>query len=222
MALRQINFASDQYYHIYNRGNSKQMIFHDEEDSDRFCGLLYVCNQNQSFKINNLPKDSGLFDINIKHPIVSIGAWCLMSNHFHILIKETTEGGITLFMRKVMTAYVMYYNKKYKRIGKLFEGVFKAQHIQNDRYLKYLFSYIHLNPVKHIDPQWKKYGLRNIQNTKKYLLSYKYSSLPEYLGKERVHNKILQKEVFPEYFPGPVYFWKELNDWLDFSWLGNS
>ncbi len=74
-----------------------------------------------------------------------------MPNHFHILFKQEKEQGITTFMQKLSTAYVMYYNKKYKRSGGLFEGKFKSKYAGEDRYLKYLFSYIHLNPLKILD-----------------------------------------------------------------------
>ncbi len=72
--------------------------------------------------------------------LVSIGAYCLMSNHLHLLLREEEESGISLFMQKVSTAYTMYFNRKYKRTGSLFAGRFKAQHAGNDNYLKYLLG----------------------------------------------------------------------------------
>ena len=139
MSIRKVSFSSGEYYHIYNRGNSKQKIFHDKEDYERFIGLLYACNQNANLRADDLKKDQGLFSIIRMGIIAGIGAYVLMPNHFHILITEVKEGGISKFLQKLTTAYVMYYNKKYKRTGSLFEGKFKAQHLSYDVYLKYIF-----------------------------------------------------------------------------------
>ncbi len=217
MSSRKISFTVNEYYHIYNRGNSKQIIFHDHQDYERFIGLLYACNQGAKFKILNLLKGQSLYDITIDRNIIAIGSYCLMSNHFHLLVREIEENGLTTFMRKVMTGYVMYYNKKYKRTGKLFEGAFKAEHVSNDRYLKYLFAYIHMNPVKIIDPDWKILGIKDITNTKSFLKKYDYSSFITYIGVQRVQNKIINKFEFPSYFPTPLSMWSEINSWLDFQ-----
>jgi len=105
---------------------------------------------------------STLYDlkkINRGEQLVNIVTYCLMSNHFHLLIYEKTEGGISKFMQKVTTAYTMYFNKSKQRTGALFQGKFKAKHASiNDNYLKYLVAYIHLNPIKLIDAQWKENG----------------------------------------------------------------
>lgn len=222
MSIRKINFVQGEYFHIYNRGNGKRVIFKNYEDYDRFMGLIYACNQKDNFKYDNLKKDQGLFDVIKETNIVNIGSYCLMPNHFHILITQIENNGITQFMQKLMTAYVMYYNKKYERTGSLFEGKFKAEHIDNDRYLKYLFSYIHLNPVKLIQKDWKEEGVKNKNEVIKYLNHYKYSSYLDFMGNNRVQNKILNKESFPNYFPLKENFKKEVFEWLAFKDNSNS
>ena len=137
-----------------------------------------------------------------------------MPNHFHLLLREKKEGGISMFMEKFLTAYSMYFNKKNGRTGKLFEGVFKAIHVDNDEYLKYLFSYIHLNPVKIIDPLWKESGISDKEKAKQYLGNYPYSSYFDYLGRARGENLILNKEAFPEYFENSKEFEQFIDDWL--------
>jgi putative transposase len=117
--------------------------------------------------------------------LVDIGAYCLMPNHFHLLLKEKTENGISLFMQKLMTAYTMYFNKKNGRNGALFQGTFKAEHLANDNYLKYMYSYIHLNPIKLIDPTWRENGIKNQSKTEKFLEQYKHSSYSEYINIDR-------------------------------------
>lgn len=217
MSIRKVALVPGEYYHIYNRGNSKQKIFHDMEDHAHFLGLLYACNQKENFKIDNLQKGQNLFSINKISTLVDVGAYCLMPNHFHILLTQSKDGDISKFLQKLSTAYVMYYNKKYERSGSLFEGKFKSQHADIDRYLKYLFSYIHLNPVKLIQKNWKKTGIKNEKEAIKYLYDYQYSSYLDYLGINRIQNKILNINAFPEYFSNKKSFIKEIIEWLSYN-----
>src|SRR3990167_9613177 len=215
MSLRKKPFVLGEYYHIYNRGNSKQKIFHDQEDYFRFISLLYACNSGNDFRIYALNSGESPYDFERGTLLVSIGAYCLMPNHFHILITQTDKGDISKFMQKLTTAYVMYYNKKYERTGGLFEGRFKAEHLDRDIYLKYIFSYIHLNPVKLIDPKWKENGIRNRSEAIEFLNGYRYSSYQDFMEVDRREKIILNREDFPEYFPTKEKFQKEIFDWID-------
>lgn len=217
MSIRKVKLVSGEYYHVYNRGNSKQKIFHDEEDYLRFAALLYACNQKGYLKVGNLTKGQTLYDIKRGKPIVSIGSYCLMPNHFHILITQSDNDNISNFMQKLSTSYCMYYNKKYKRSGSLFEGKFKSEHIDKDRYFKYLFSYVHLNPVKLIQKDWKEIGIKNKKEVIKYLDSYEYSSYLDFMGEKRIQNIILNIEFFPKYFPNKKSFAKEIFEWLGYD-----
>lgn len=217
MSIRKVSLVSGEYYHIYNRGNSKQKIFHDKADNERFVGLLYACNNQENFKIFNIPKGQDLFSIERGEALVSIGAYILMPNHFHLLITQGEDGDISKFMQKVSTAYVMYYNKKYQRTGGLFEGKFKSQQVGNDRYLKYLFSYIHLNSLKLIYKNWKEKGVHNKKEALGYLVNYKYSSYVDYMGYQRIQNKILNIDAFPKYFSDKESFIEEIFDWLSYN-----
>jgi len=128
------------------------------------------------------------------------------------------EGGISKFMQKLSTAYSMYFNSKYKRTGSLFEGKFKSEHAETDRYLKYLFSYIHLNPVKLVQADWKKAGIKNKKQAINFLSNYKYSSFLDYsVLKSRPEFAILDKESFPRYFPNREKFLKEIFEWLSYN-----
>lgn len=148
--------------------------------------------------------------------IIDIGAFCLMPNHFHILIREKIQGGVSLYMKKLLTAYSMYFNKKYGRTGRLFENTFKSSHAGNDRYLKYLYAYIHLNPAKLADKNWRiKKG--NSAKILRSVLDYPFSSLQEYLNleKELFSKNILNPNAFPKYFSKSKDHLNELIDWLD-------
>ena len=138
-----------------------------------------------------------------------------MPNHFHLLVREVKEGGITRFMEKLSTSYSMYFNKKYNRTGSLFENRFKAEHVGRDEYLKYLFAYIHLNPVKLIDPKWKENGITNISTAQKYLSNYAYSSIHDYLGIRRSERAVLNPSEFPKYFDSGLEFSDFIQFWLD-------
>jgi len=217
MSIRKVAFVKGEYYHIYNRGNSKQKIFYDEEDYNRFIKLLFLSNNQDNFKIHFIRGGKNVYDYKINQSLVGIGAYVLMPNHFHILITQTEDGSISKFMQKLTTGYSMYFNKKYKRTGSLFEGKFKSKHISNDKYLKYLFSYIHLNPIKLIQKDWKEKGILNIKESLDFLNSYEYSSYIDYLlPKNRIQEIILNKKYFPDYFPNKTSFQKEVLEWFSY------
>lgn len=215
MSIRKISFASSEYYHIYNRGNSKQIIFRDKKDYERFIKLLFISNGEENFKIQFVRKNN-IYDTERGKTLVGIGAYCLMPNHFHLIITQTENGSISKFMQKLTTAYSMYYNKKYHRTGTLFEGKFKSEHANKDQYLKYLFSYIHLNPIKIIDSKWKEDGIKDKQKAIDFLRNYKYSSYQDYLKDNREERLILNTEMFPNYFPNQKSFEKEIFEWLTY------
>ena len=217
MSIRKATFVQGEYYHLYNRGNSKQKIFLDRKDYQRFMDLLYAVNSPAKFNFADSVKGISVYERERKEKLVAIGAYCLMPNHFHILITSLSDNGLSKFMQKLSTAYVMYFNQKYKRTGALFEGKFKAEHANNDRYLKYLFSYIHLNPVKLIQSDWKKVGLKQKQKTLEYLKSYKNSSFLDYWGINRIENIILSKHNFPNYFSKKYNFTEEILTWINYN-----
>lgn len=228
MAYRKVLLVSDEYYHIYNRGNSKQNIFLDDQDRERFVKLLYLCNsvRSMNFRDDIVVMGVDAWDFDREQTIVSIGAWVIMPNHFHIYItsrispedrlRGKEEPAVTEFMRKLATSYSKYFNKKYNRSGSLFEGRFKATHVSSDNQAKYLFSYIHLNPVKLIDTKWKERGIKNISYTTGYIEGYKWSSYQDHLGVDRKENAILNQNDFPEYFDNKKILKREMFEWLNY------
>ncbi len=223
---RKITFAKEEFYHLYNRGVDKRKVFENDSDYKRFSLLLYLCNDNEPLHFDHLPNWRGstspelieaVFGEKPRKLLVAIGAYCLMPNHFHLLVREISDSGISTFMHKLSTAYTMYFNhNRNKRTGALFQGRFRAQHVDSDTYLKYLFSYIHLNPVKLIEPQWKERGIENRKEVEKFLNSHPYSSYLDYLGTTREFGKILHREQFPEYFPDATAMRETLYDWLSY------
>ncbi len=213
MALRKISFSVDEFYHLYSRGVDKRLIFLDDSDRNRFVRLLYVCNGTKPVVYRTIQGNS-LDSINTGDKLVAIGAYCLMPNHFHILAKEIEEGGIGKFMSKLLTAYSSYFNKKYERTGALFSSEFKASHVSEDPYLKYLYAYIHLNPVKIVDPNWIDKGLSNKEIAKTFINRYPFSSFLDYAGFNREESLILNKSAFPTYFEEINDYINEMSEWL--------
>src|SRR3989344_7191153 len=130
--LRKDPFITGEYYHIYNRGIDKRIIFKSRKDYERFMMLMYLSNSNGSFRLYDLLNKqhktfSEILVMDRDKPLVSIGVWCLMTNHFHLLIRQEVDGGITKFMRKLGTGYSMFFNIRYERSGALFGGLFKSK-----------------------------------------------------------------------------------------------
>jgi putative transposase len=136
--LRQ--FVPDAYYHVYNRGVSRQTIFHEAEDYAVFLNLL-----KRYLDVEPIRDLKGREYSSLRGE-VELLAYCLMPNHFHLLFYLHEPDAITRLMRAVTGAYTIFYNKKYKRIGPLFQSRFKASHILDEAYLLHISRYIHMNP----------------------------------------------------------------------------
>ncbi len=220
--LRKDPFVTGEYYHVYNRGIDKRVIFKSEYDFKRFVMLLYVSNSNsvKSFRLDNLINHSHktfeeIMILDKGEPLVSIGAWCLMTNHFHLLLRQEVDGGVTKFMRKLGIGYSMYFNIKYQRTGALFGGLFKSKLIGGDDiYLKHLLGYIHLNPLDIKFSGWEKEIKKSSSAMSEFLKSYRYSSYLDYTREKRVEKSIIKPENFPDYFEDSQAFKNFVEDYF--------
>lgn len=206
-------FVEGEFYHIYNRGVEKRTIYTSATDYRRFLALLYLSNSSESVRMDNLLKTHTSQDILTQKrgaPLVAIGAFCLMPNHFHLLLTPVVKSGLSKFMLKVQTGYSMYFNTKNDRSGSLFQGPFKGEHVARDEHLKYLYSYIHLNPAKLKDVCWKE-RTRQKTTVLNFVEEYPYSSYGSYLSGKHT---ITDPTPFPEYFSTPKEVRKHLTDWL--------
>lgn len=120
-------------------------------------------------------------------------------------------------MQKLITAYTMYFNKRHKRSGVLFQGKYKATHAQSDPYLMHLIAYIHLNPVKLIDPKWKENGIKDRKKAEDYLNDFHYSSYLDYINDDRLETRLINKNILPKYFETPDDFKESVNLWLKYK-----
>ena len=174
MPRRKTPLFSDGFYHVYNRGSEKRTIFRDPPDYFRFLKLLKN-NKNRFW--------------------VKILCYCLLPNHFHLLVK----GGCQLsdFMRVVGVGYAMYFNKRYKRVGPLFQNRFRSKLIDSEAGLLQVSRYIHQNPRDYLDPyiQDQVFGKDRVLE---HLSFYPYSSYPDYTNIR--HGTLCDKSIILSYF----------------------
>jgi len=140
--------VNDKYYHVYNRGVDKRQIFQNESDYYRFLAGMIIFNDIQNKANLTKTLKEALNEADKRKKIVDIIAYCLMPNHFHLILKQCVDGGIPLFLKKLGIGYTHYFDKKYERSGVLFQGKSKNSLIDNDAYLLHLSRYIHLNPAE--------------------------------------------------------------------------
>ncbi len=212
---RKFTFTAGEYYHVYSRGVDRRLIFLDDVDREYFQKLLFLCNSTERFAIGSLPTGVSAYDVVRPDTLVDIGAYAEMPNHIHLLLHEKRDTGISKFLAKLLTAFAKYFNAKAERTGVLFERPFRAKHVEEDAYMHYLHGYIHINPVKLIEPQWKENGIRNKDAAKDFLEKYRFSSYIDFVGANRKEKTILNREVFPDYFTKPASFDQFIRELLD-------
>ncbi|MDO8657173.1 MAG: transposase [Candidatus Levybacteria bacterium] len=195
--MRKISIAEGEYYHIFNRGNNKQIIFFDKRDKIRFLFLIIYFQaciffenigrqvsyfiENETF---NIDRDLEKKLLNKRN--VELINFVLMPNHFHLTLCEFKEGGISQYMQRVLCAYTKYFNIKYKKSGHVFQGPYKAVNIENNNQLLYLSTYIHCNPRE--IPEWKN---------KEHV--YPWSSYQDYIKSNR-WGKLLKQDIILKQF----------------------
>lgn len=173
---RQVPFVTDQYYHVFNRGVAKQPTFTTEQDYLQARLAIqfyqYIDPPIKLSRYKTLPKDEKLNllqELETRDKIVDIVSFVFMPNHWHFLLKQNTDNGITRFISQFSNSYTKYFNTKHARVGHLFQGIFKSVEIESEEQLLHVSRYIHLNP----------YGSGLV--TKDRLKDYPWSSYPDYL-----------------------------------------
>jgi len=155
---------------------------------------------------------------NIERPprklLVNIYAFCLMPNHYHLLLNPLAEGNISLFMKKLNGGYVKYFNGKYERKGTLFERKYKSVLIDNQSHFIHMPYYIHLNPLDLISPEWRERKIANLSKTMNFLNSYRWSSHLDYAG-QRNFPSVTQRNFLLEIFDGENGYKERIKEWLN-------
>lgn len=218
--MKRIFFETDEIYHVYNRGTDKRDIFLEKNDYARFLSYLVDFNnlkpidkekelerkkkylkRGESLKYSNMDDD----------PLVDILGFCLMPNHFHLLLRQKIDGGVAKFMQRVATGYVMVFNAKQKRSGGLFQGRFKVVHVNTQDYLDYLMFYIHFNPLFLMEKKWKNDKLAAFE----FLNSYEWSSHIDYLSMDKASDSLIDKSFFYKNFKNSKIYTEKSEEWFE-------
>jgi putative transposase len=217
--MQRIPIENDEIYHVYNRGVEKRDVFMDDGDHWRFIHYLYQCND-----VGTCPNLSYYTSLHSKEvepaklvpnrekrtPIVDILAYALMPNHYHLMLQQRVDGGVSKFMHDVATGFTMFFNEKYDRSGSLFQGRYKYKPVTTQSQLLYLPHYIHLNPIKLIGNQVNLGGSTSLDA----LLGYRWSSLRDYAGMRNIPS-ILEPKLILETFGGSQQYVNDLRRLLD-------
>lgn len=191
-------------YHVLNRGVDKRSLFLDDKDRARFVHDMWEFNDTEDAKNvwHRATQDSGLRNHYMeKERIIDLYGWCIMGNHYHLLMSERAEGGLTKFIRRLNVGYANYFNERYERQGTLFQGRTKKIPIQTNAHFLHILNYIHCNPLdlSRSGKGWREQELPNAEKAFQELKKYKWSSFLDYVG---VHNfpSILTKDLFSDIF----------------------
>lgn len=201
-------------HHVLNRGVEKRNIFIDDRDRLRFVHDLWEFNDENltPHAHHSFSKNLGFVNPNFKGKrIVDIHGWCLMKNHYHLLLSERAEGGLSLFLRKLNVGYANYFNEKYKRVGSLFQGRTKRIHVNSNAYFLHILNYVHFNPLDYFSPAlgWRTRDIAKPRHAHEYLMKYRWGSYLDYCGKKNFPS-ILTTDVFGE---SPAKFRKHIFDY---------
>ena len=204
--MSKTEYFNGEYYHIYNRGVESRPIFMDEADYFRFLlGMKEFNNAKTIFNLLRYTRTKKTKDCPDPEPIVEFVCYSLMPSHYHFLVRQIKDDGISKFMQKLGTGYTKYFNKRYERTGVLFQGVFQAKHIAKDEYLLHLSRYIHLNALAIIRPKWRDSGIKNPKETCYLLKNYKWHSLPFWLDDKPCLLKLFPDIVLDQFSSNSEY-----------------
>ena len=207
----------------------KREIFLDDQDRFRFIHNLFefndrdwVNNNFHAFRRGRIvglsPRDnndiaSRYIERKPRKLLIDILAFCLMENHYHLLLSPRVENGIPRFMKKLNAGYAKYFNAKYKRVGTLFQSRYKSVHITNDSHLLHVPYYIHFNPLDFAAPGWREREISNYKEALRFLEDYRWSSHLDYLGKENFPS-VTNRKFLTELLGEPKEYKKNLSRWL--------
>lgn len=222
MPIKRLQLINEEIYHIVIRGVGDSLIFKDIDDYYRGIFSLYELNNTNPVEIwqrrrqRKKEKTVGGSTSHTRDLLVEILAFCFIPNHIHLLLKQIKDNGITQFMQKLGTGYVVYFNKKYDRKGHLFQG-FRAVHIKDNSQLENVFVYIHTNPISLIEPKWKEIGIKEPEKVIKFLEEeYRWSSYFDYIGKKNFPS-ITEREFLLKVMDGEQGCRKNIENWVRYK-----
>lgn len=201
MPYRPTPFVSENFYHLFNRGVEKRIIFSDSRDYQRFLQTLYYYQFSGPKPRFSTHKKFKIKDFSHNPKIIDIICYCLMPNHFHLLIRQVKNGGVQEFVQKVINSYTKYYNTRHNRVGHLFQGVFKAVPAETNEQFLHVSRYIHLNPY-----------VSNLTNN---LETYQYSSYPAFI--RQINDTLCVKEPILNFFKDKTEYETFVSDHANYA-----
>ena len=232
MPIKRPQFVNGEIYHVIMRGVDGRIIFPHKNDCFRFIFNLFMLNNenliSQLYKrhfVGQFIKLMSASEADIKIDkvlgkyltersiLVDVLTFALVKNHFHLLLRQVEENGISLFMQKLGAGYAIYINKKYERQGHLFQGRFKAVHIQNNDQAQHIFVYVHTNTLGLIQPGWREIGIKDPKKAIKFLENSPLSSYPDYIGVEKFP-LVTNREFFLKLLGGTAGCHKFVENWI--------
>ncbi len=185
-----------EFWHICGRGVDKRDVVIDDSDRLRFIHNLYVFND--SHAAPNAVLHARHDETHKRELLVDIHAYCLMNNHYHLLVSERSERGMSLFMQKFNMGYTKYFNERYGRSGSLWQGKYRKVHIQRNSHFLYVPFYIHLNPLDYVFPEWRTGNVKKVERAYEALAKYRWSSHLDYSG-IRNFPSVMRSDVLKEF-----------------------
>ncbi len=231
MASGMRQFEIGGVYHLFNRGYDKRQIYLDDNDYLRFIECLYYFNTQDEVsvrirdvrQVESSKAYSRTFQRDPKQakkwkPLVELMGFTLMPNHYHLIVREIVQGGISLYMQRMGNGYTGYFNIKYDRggTGGIFQSRYRCVRIESDSQLVNIFSYVHTNPVELIESRWKDLIVKNPHGAVDWLERYWQSSYLDYIGLGNFPN-VTQRDFFLELFGGEKYCKAVVEDWIKFK-----
>jgi len=229
MPYRKDQFANSEIYHIISRSVNGMTLFNDEDDYYRMIFSIYELNnslpttirerreERNRFKKQNRSPSSESFWVDKRDNFLEILSFCFMPNHFHLLVRQLKDSGITKFMSKIGTGYAGYFNRKYNRKGYVFQNRFKSIHVASNDYLKTLFAYIHTNPISLLESNWKELGVKEPQKAINFLENkYKWSSYQDFIGKSNFPS-VTERKFLHQVIGSEIGCKSVVQDWIFFK-----
>ena len=224
---RKEKFIPGEYYHIYSRTILNIPEFKSNDSATKLAQTFLLANSTNSSQAfdylrnnRNTSLERALEISKSGEKLVEILCYSIMPNHYHLLIKEAKEKGITDFIRKCNISIVKYINIKQKRLGPLFESRFKSKHIDSNDYLLHLSVYIHLNPLDFLSGKdWRENKIQNWEQEKLKILNYPWSSVKYFISStydvdEEIYSNIISgTEIITDQFNSKDDYERFLREW---------
>lgn len=196
-------------FHLINRGVEKRAVVLDDHDRLRFIHDLFAFNDSHPSKHSKQPERNQ--ETQRRKLLVHIHAYCLMNNHYHLLVSEKQKGGISKFMKKINMGYAKYFNQRYNRSGYLWQGKYKKVRVKDFAHNLYVPYYVHLNALDYTMPEWRQGSVQNLEAALQHLEAYRWSSHRDYLG-ERNFPSVIYFQELASFFGTPSVYKKNIKE----------